>query len=61
MMSGGSVANFEHILHFVSSIIVKFNQISIGWAWEIYFSMDLGNLLGYIFLFFFTQNKVVKG
>ena len=30
MMSGGSVANFEHILHFVSSIIVKFNQISIG-------------------------------
>ena len=60
MMSGGSVANFGYILHFVSSIIVKFNQISIGWAWEIYFSMDLGNLLGYIFLFFFTQNKVVK-
>ena len=61
MMSGGSDANSEHILHFVSSIIVKFNQISIGWAWEIYFSMVLGNLLGYIFLFLFTQNKIVKG
>ena len=33
ILSGGSIVNFEFILHFII-IIVEFNQINAGWAWE---------------------------
>ena len=31
-MSGASIVNFEHILHFITVTIAEFEQVNAGWT-----------------------------